>query len=530
MRPDWRFLLPSGPRRHLLVVGEAGRRWQFLVEDEWVERLTTTVDDAARSVVEPDIVVVDGDVDPAPALAVAGPHALAVLALGRRPTERARRVGALTGAGFAIRARYLATPNLAQATRLVPIDRPDALRWLLAPPPPVAGVDTGLRRRLQSGAVEAGAGLLGLGARRAEARLSSLFGAGAEGLVVAERSSGSTNTAPPILMTSGHDEGSRAVVVDPPGDGRTGRVIKIAPRPRYNRNVEAEVDVIAATRNRLGPDLAEVLPSILDTVEVDGLIASVEGYGGRWTVADLCHRVPAARAPMLERLLALADRLAAATVDAEAGPWTADRFDQLIGNRFDQLADLAPRSPSLTALRVQLAERSRSLEGVELPMVQRHYDLGPWNVVVSDDGTALTIIDWELAPPRVLGAAGPAGADQIYAVKYWLHAAMATESMTDELSAFEFLDPARGTGSRNTDQAPDPRPMAAAALRRSLTRLAVDPRFVPLLTVYTWLEKALYTAARRAGSAGSTGPDPGPALAYLTVLARHRTELLDFWS
>ncbi|MEM7273618.1 MAG: hypothetical protein AAF547_11095 [Actinomycetota bacterium] len=520
LRADWRFLLPSGPHRHVLVVGSAATNWGYLVEDSWTERLST---DPAAATADgpgdhgPDVVVVDGDADPAPALAAAGPHAVAVIALGRNPRQRIRRLGALGPAGFTVRARYLATPDLAGATRLVPIDRSAAIRWLLAPPPPVPGTGTGLRRRARVWTVAAGAAAVAGATGRAPGWIGRAIGAGADGLVIAERTP--TDGALPILMTSGHDEGSRAVLVDPPGTDGGGTVTKVAPRPRYNGNVEAEIEVIAAVRDRVGQTEAELLPAVIGATTVDGLAASVERYAGRWTAADLCHRVPAARSAVLDQTLGAIDRLANASVTDRTAPWTADRFDELIGDLFDQVAELTERGPDLTALRDDLTARSGALVGRPLPMVQRHYDLGPWNVVVADDGSALTIVDWELAPPRALGRPGPAGADQITVVKYWLHAALATASIDEELAAFEFL----AAGPE------EPRAVAAAALRRSFGRIGVDPGFVPLLMTHAWLEKARYTAARRAGQHGTSRQDPGPSVDYLAAMADHRATLLRFW-
>jgi hypothetical protein len=113
----------------------------------------------------------------------------------------------------------------------------------------------------------------------------------------------------------------------------------------------------------------------------------------------------------------------------------------------------------------------------------------------------------------MLGQAGLGGADQLYFAKYWLHIALETGSVDEELLAFTFLGGA-------------PQASAARALEDSLSRLGVDRRFVPLLTVHLWLETALYTATRRAEHGG----DPGSAARYLEALAARRSELMQFWS
>ncbi|MEM9650502.1 MAG: phosphotransferase [Actinomycetota bacterium] len=551
-RADWRFLLPgasSQPVTHVLLVGERqtttaadtrepdaesgqesgaesgaeSNEEHPLVADGWAAHVSVDLNTIPAELPPPDLVVVWPGAAVESAVAFAADAATVVVKLDRGWRSRLERIRALRAAGFEPRDHYLVTPNLAEAKRYVSLDRSDAIGWLLAPPPPVAGTAGRLRRFGHRLVISAVSNAVSVAA--SIPMLAAVVGGATHGLVIASRGGHRPNTSdgaepPPVLMTSGHDEGSRAVLVDldhQPGDSPT--VTKLSPRPRYNGNADAEADVIGDLRMRMHGDRAanaeRLLPEIETTVEVGRLRGTRERYAGRWTASDLGNRVPNGRVPMLHRVLSAIDDFTLATA-AEPVPWSDQLFTEHVTDLFDRYRTITGPAENLDALQAALAERSADLAGVPFPTAQRHYDLGPWNVVVNDDGDRLTIIDWELTPPRTPGRPGPAGADQLYFTKYWLHLAMESTSIDDELTAFPFI-------------AGRPQAAAADAVAESLTRLHLDRRFVPLVTTHVWLEKALYTAARRSDADGTPG-DAGSATRYLTTLAARRDELLAFWA
>jgi aminoglycoside phosphotransferase (APT) family kinase protein len=101
---------------------------------------------------------------------------------------------------------------------------------------------------------------------------------------------------------------------------------------------------------------------------------------------------------------------------------------------------------------------SRELAGVPFPIIWQHRDFTPWNLLVDSD--RLTVLDWEGAQP------GLALCDLLHFVSHW-----------NELA-----------------------PLGAPASRRQVTRyceaLGIDPRFIPLLRVYTRVEIALRSQVR----------------------------------
>lgn len=536
-RADWRFLLPDGERKQTTVVlNKTDRRfatdaWNWLVDDGWTDAVTVSaaVSDQAPSA---DVVFVGRDASLTEALGICGPEASVVVEHGRSPTERARQVRTLRAGGFDDVQQFLVTPNLEHAKRYVPLADGLGLQWLLASPPVVAepAGRTSMKRTTRRRAVDLVAKAAGSAVGPA---VASSIG---EGLLLATRSQdapsdGETNRDPVVLITSGHDEGSRVVLAPLAADGvDPGPVVKIASRPRYNGNVDAEVARIHALRQRLTinglPSEEDMLPEVEQPFDIGPLRASREAYAGRWTASDLCYRMPKTRDVVLDQVIETIDRFTLATT-TETVTWSPAIFDRLLGNLFDRYDAELGTDPGRNALRARLRDRADALAGEPLPLGERHYDLGPWNIVFGEGHKPITLIDWELGPPREVGAPGPAGADQLYFIKYWLHIAMDTKSVDDEQTAFDFLAPGGNGGNQRPmiDPAGDPRIRATAVMAGSLDRIGVTPAAMPLLSSHVWLESALHTIERRRAN----GIEPGSPGRYLQTTARYADRLLDFW-
>ncbi|MGI9598432.1 MAG: hypothetical protein ACR2QK_19865, partial [Acidimicrobiales bacterium] len=529
LRADWRFLTPGAGRSHILIVerAETGLRsssWQWLVDDGWTDQVSRRNGSGPGPEIErdeagrPDVVVVKAGASLDAGLAEAPDHATLIIELAKGwPALLWPARAKAAAAGFDAARLYLVTPGLDSPRRFTPLHRTEGLRWLLGPPP---GESTSKIRSLA----------IDLGGRLLRSRLGPMFG---DLLLVAtadRRPSGESMTTIPadcgdsVLMTSGHDEGSRAVLVPLTDDGaEPHEVVKIASRPAFNRNIDLEVEMIRSLRAEVdgstprppngGHRVVDHLPRVLETFDVGPLRASREAYAGRWTASDLGFRRPKTRADILNRVLDATTELALAT-HRSTEPWSAELFDRYLRHPFGRYVDADGWSAPLVDLLADLEQRSDEVLGRPMPLIGRHYDLGPWNVVFGSDDR-LTIIDWELAPPRSADDDGLAGADHLYFAKYWLHIWLGTESVEDELSAFEFLAEA-GPGV-------DHRATVATALADHFDSLGIDHGLVPLIACHTWIEKALYAGARNGAA------EPDRANRYLEGLAEHRQLLFDHW-
>ncbi len=569
-RADWRHLLPPRPTedgRTLAILsglGEAGD-WRWLVEDGWVDRIEDRLPEVGGA--EAEVIVLG----PAPAVELERQLDAAVAALGdggalcllvaggkspisaSRHLRLARRLRRL---GLPTLRRHLAIPDAASATRFIPLDHPGGMGWLAGPDPALDAASVpSSRRRLRDLAGRAGGVTPHL--------LGDLI------LVATAADVGDWPEA--VVVTSGVDEGSRSVLLpfDGPDATTPAAVIKVASRPRYRANGHREHRLLQVIHPRVDP--AGLVPEPLDEIEVDGLPAVVESYAGRWTADDVLREQTglAERAELLEILLGSVTALNRTGLGSER--WNDDGFEAHIGRWFDDLDRIEGPSPSRVALRAALGARSDQLVGHDLPVGLRHFDLGPWNLVLADapadrstedrsagasartvGGAAgasspVTVVDWELVPPREV-AFGPIGTDQLYLCKHWLHIAEGCQTVADEQSAFAFLarsgtDPAWAVGTAGTEAGAAARIGAVAdgvdgvdgaeAAKRlaktALTAMAVDVGlplgFLPLLEASVWAEAASFTARRQRGNGG----DGGSPARYLATLARRRVELLDAW-
>ena len=248
-----------------------------------------------------------------------------------------------------------------------------------------------------------------------------------------------------VLVTSAFDEGSRSVLV-PIGAGASPWVVKVSPRVAFNPYSQAEGRTLDALHEALrSGGLDGLVPEIHAAFTYRNLQVSVESHAGRWTLAERVAGDADPGAAQLRSALSALAGLDRAT--SEAAVWSDDWFAQLIEGPVEDLHRLGAFDPTdLDALMSACRERSAALRDVGFRRTWRHFDLGPWNVMVRDD-TPL-FVDWEVDGSRAAQPLGPSGCDALYLTKYWLHA-VRDDDAHSELDAFEFV--ASGAGGARGD-------------------------------------------------------------------------------
>ncbi len=543
-RADWRHLIDhrssrsgrSGRDLTMLGLGPA-EDWQWLIDDGWARSVRTdlpgpgeggfdvAVIGPAALRANPDVVARAEAVVTGGASMVRQSSVIVLIDRVRRPRRGAGHrsvVEMLQRSGAVDVRRFLALPDVEAAKRYIPLDHPGGPSWLAGPIPALP----------QARFPRSRAALRELIRRVAPVAPELLGGV----VVVATAGRPSTrgrddDRETAVVITSGFDEGSRTVVLPFGPDGRPRHVVKITARPAYQGNAEREHRLLSDLQPRV--DRPGLIPTPLGRTDDGGRHAVTESYAGRWTVSDVLNEQRSLEAqigllgPCLEAITELARIPAPGEPELGSEIWGQDAFDALIGRWFDRLDEIEGPSAMRAALRRSLIERSRAMDGQALPMGVRHFDLGPWNMVLADaaDGrgieagrSAITVVDWELAPPREI-AAGPVGADHLYFTKYWLHIANRCRSIEDEQSAFAFLaadasETTSGVGA------------AKAALKGSAANLGLSVGLLPLLEAHVWAEAACFTSQRRRDRGG----DGGSPARYLDTLARRRVALLEAWS
>jgi hypothetical protein len=166
------------------------------------------------------------------------------------------------------------------------------------------------------------------------------------------------------------------------------------------------------------------------------------------------------------------------------------------------------------------------LLGAELPLAWQHNDFAPWNLFRA--GEQLTVIDWEFNRNWDTTRAGPVLCDLLYFVTYWNNVAQHLYTVEAELAGMRALYFASGSKSDSKSVGTNQYTLASRrAIAHYMTALNVDSRFLPLLLVYTWLERVVYsyTRAEKLGHDPATSRSVDKFVKYIALLADHSEEL-----
>jgi aminoglycoside phosphotransferase (APT) family kinase protein len=165
-----------------------------------------------------------------------------------------------------------------------------------------------------------------------------------------------------------------------------------------------------------------------------------------------------------------------------------------------------------THLFSQVMENIQSLEEASLPFVWQHNDFGPWNIY--RDRNDITVIDWEIGWGPGFDHVGPPLGDLFYLVTHWSYSARRLYTPADELRGFHELFLAPGSGDELVTAARE-------SITEYLAALKIDQRFVRILLVNTWAERAVKRLDRR-NLLGDLGESPRAGdqfVAYVNHLA-----------
>lgn len=492
-RADWRFLLPAPPEggyRHLAVLGGPPGLTSLLEEPGLALRVSheQPPDGSADAVA----VLRGCGVPPweaARGLAPGGvlyaeiqePRLTAPLGLALRQALRRLRSLGLRPAGV-----WAVWPDFDRHQLAAPLHGPGALRWWAETLYPART----LRKRL----VEAGL-------RRLDGRGAWLLTRCFALTATAGPGNGAAGDLAPLLLSHGAE---RAVLLPfSTSAARPSSVLKVPRRAVFVAKTESEQTLLARARDLADEATRRAIPRPEGMVRWGEAPAGGESYapgvclersGVRWG-RPLRHKIEDLRlaAAWLTEFQAGAMVRRAAWAPREVAEWIEAPCDT-----FRRRAGASEREERLFAAALRHAG---TLSGLPLPVVWRHRDFTPWNLF--RHGEELSVVDWEGLRP------GPALCDLLHFVIHWHEQARRASSTAARRAALHELFLAQDPGR------------AAAAAREAVDgycrRLGVDPRFVPLLLLHTWLE----IAARRAElpAEAATAPAAGLEAAYVTFLA-----------
>jgi aminoglycoside phosphotransferase (APT) family kinase protein len=389
-----------------------------------------------------------------------------------------RRVG-LTPTGA-----YVVGPSLYQPRVFVPLDAPGALAWYLRTlfnpwTPAVALAEAVLRTvvAVGRGRVAALAPHFAVTAVAGETRIGATSVFGISALSAGEDS----KTLHPLLLTATHQETlSQRIVVLPfaPDSRQPLAVVKVSKVPMLNATLEAEQRSLTEVRRRLDASMRNTVPRPLGVKRSGDVTVAIETYCPGQSLQRLSFRWGRPLAAKLDDLRLATTWLAEFHRQTTArrvswGPAERAQFVEAPFRAYSRAFGATERERLLFAAGRRFAD---SVQGASLPIVLRKPDFFASNIVRF--GSELSILDWE--NPHL----GPALCDLLRFLAPWSDAV------------------ARAQGDRSYDNfrklffsAPgaDPvRDAAQDAIAQYTDHLSVDRRVIPLLLVYTWVDRALH--------------------------------------
>ena len=448
------------------------------------------------------VLLADATCEPEAGAAALAPGGVLYLEVDRRRSGRRLLTPAaverrLRQAGLTVIGRHWVLPGFHRARRFLPLDAPGALDWFLTTlqPAKTLAAHLGVRGLQWIGAGET--------ARIAPwvpcyAITATLGEPGLPALLARPELPGGgmpagTRTA---LLTSGEDDGSRVVLLPFAPGARTPEIaIKASRSEGFNAHTEREQATLRRLRERLGKDTEASVPAPLGCFRHGASVVGIESVAPGRAMSVTSGRWGASHAEAIGDLRAATDWLANFHARAAVGPcWSAERA-AATARRIEEYAARLRPSSVLEGLFQRAGERAAAMTGRPLPIVWLHNDYGPWNIY--RQGARLTVIDWEFGEEDESARHGPALCDLIYFVTVWG-------------ARVWHLPPAGGEAAalRRFFVVPTPDDEIARAVHGALDdymrRLGIDSRFLPLLLVHTWLERALDRSDRR----GTSAPNP----------------------
>jgi GT2 family glycosyltransferase len=531
---DWRFLLPTPPSGifdRVVVLGGSPDLGDRLVEAGIARDVVTEIP-SGRSA--DALAILDGRLSPerlreAISSLVPGGAMYCVIDRRRFPSsltatpataQRFLQSLSLTPTGV-----YWIAPNPALPTKFVPLDANGAMEWYLAT---MCMAGTPLQRLLQCG--------LGMLASVRSRWLTSVVPwyaitavAGpatavkpsilANVEIVAGRKSSSLK---PILFTSAQDDASRVVMLPFMNGSREPEcVFKIARIPEFNVNIENEQRILAEVRANLEPRLRNSVPQPMGLTYHGQLAAGTESLAPGKSLFVSSGQQGASRREKINDLYLATWWLTNFNQQMQvSSPQSgAERLASHAEEIFARYVKNFDATKNERQLLDEVLRRIHALRSCPLPIVRQHNDFGLVNVYRSDG--ALTVIDWELGWGPGFDQTGPALSDLLYFVTHWSFAAHQQHSDADAIKGLHQLFIVRDRGD-------DLIAAVHNAIDEYVSALRIDKRFIPLVLIYMWAERAVNRFDRRA-RLGNRNDDPrhnDRFSSFVSHLSNHSGQLL----
>lgn len=529
-RVDWRFLLPTpdGTFHHLVLLGGTASLAARMLDAGIAQRISLTpprnhTADAIAKLYNSQAQVAD-------IVESLEPGGMVYFEVDRRVRKQVtltprRLLQQLQKVGLFSTGIYWAGPNFEHCKRYIPLDIPEAFRWYFstlyaAGTPFYSILEIVIRIYTKTNACRFMplAPCFAVTAKASQPEDTEPPDQAPPLLAHSALPKGLQQTGlRPVLLTSGQDDGSRAVLLPfAPGQNQPLTVLKISTFAGFNASTVLEQTRLDGIRACLDGPMRYTVPRPLGLLRYGNLAVSAESYADGLSLSVSSGRW---RVPLKQQLSDLHQATAWLSEfhrQTQVGRelWDDTAIHRWIETPLMRYAGLFGVTLQEECLFTEVYKLANELRGASMVLVQMHYDFGPWNLYRCKGG--FTVIDWEFDRKQNRDPCGPSLYDLLYFITYWNYLVHHAYDQEAELNTFYklFVDP-------NPE---DPYAKAVYTVLAQYTAdYQIDQRFVPLMLVYMWVEQAIYQVGRKSalGLMEEENRLNNPRVKHLGVLANH---------
>jgi aminoglycoside phosphotransferase (APT) family kinase protein len=289
-------------------------------------------------------------------------------------------------------------------------------------------------------------------------------------------------------------------------------VLKIARLPVWNGRIEQEQRLVGEIRSQLGRELEQSLPEPRGVHVWHQRALGVERCAPGVSLVRRNTRWGTPRRRKVADLELAVEWLTRFHRESALGHcrWGSEQSEDWVEAPLSEYRQAFGATRAEDELFAAVRRRSDRLRGAPLPIVWRHRDFTPWNLLRAGD--LLSVIDWEGCRP------GPPLCDLLHFLTHWNELAHRAFHAEARRQAFveSFLRRPPGRGARGTER----------AIEAYMGALGIDGRFSALFLVVTWVEvTARWIRTAVAAEADTAQRERTGDHLYVEALAEHRGPL-----
>jgi hypothetical protein len=312
-----------------------------------------------------------------------------------------------------------------------------------------------------------------------------------------------------LLLTLGKDDLNRVVMFPFTADSDEPlAAIKLWRVGKQNAITQREQDTLAQLRTRLNEVTRQSIPEPLGTIEWEQLAVGIESCARGKSLTALSRQCGRSLHEKINDLNLVVNWLTKFNrqVQFSYAPWNDVEIKKWVERPLNEYQRAFGLTQNEDRLFECVRHRLKALRHIPLPMVWMHWGFSEPNLFRNAD--KIMVIDWED------DGGGPPLYDLLYFLLRWSCSVRKVYGDIAQLKHFHvlFCEP----------HCNKPVPVAVhQAISSYLTQLSIDQRFLPILQVLLWVERALGAFERRneSNSSEATNREHNEYVGYVSLLA-----------